>query len=377
MAPLSSISSSAFHISSHFPSLAKRSAQPLSPWEIDSRLRARDAAPNQYTPGSGVIDPTSISNNGIFALFGIVGAGLVLTSIWFFFWAKNGGFHFKKSDWSDYKTTVLRLKGPNGTTLSGATVSTVLGGGSIVGSQGSMDDLVDPEKQATSGGNRKKKGKKTKNSHDADVRAYRHERVAKVGGLNREADGEYTDYTNTDRSDITSAQFPIRKVSKQPDVPATPRKPSGRFGRQFSYAGGTEVTFSVASDDSHRPLRSSPQHYRHSNSSTPAGTPRHSRQPSPTKRDSASHGGHQFGQQHNRCSSRASVPRSYTEPLDFESRYQPSEGGSEQARNTKTYFHPIPGLGRNGGAGTSGGFRRGGGGRRDSLSDSEGETVRS
>ena len=45
---------------------------------------------------------------------------------------------------------------------------------------------------------------------------------------------------------------------------------------------------------------------------------------------------------------------------------------TEDSRGTKAYFHPIPGLGtegRNGG----GGFRRGRG-RRDSLSDSEGET---
>ena len=369
MAPLPNLFSLASNMFSHFSSVYKRSEQPLSPAEIGSQLRARDAAPNQYTPGTGVIDPTTISNNGIFALFGILGAGLVLASIWFFFWAKNGGFRFRKGDWSDYKTTVLRRKGPNGTMLSGATASTVLGGGSIVGSQGSMDDFADPEKQAAVGGNRKKKGKKNKNSHDADVRAYRHEKVAKVGGLNREADGAHTDFTNTDRSDISSAQFPIRKVSKQPDIPYTPRKPSGKVGRQFSYAAGTEATFSVASDDSHRPLRSSPQHYRHSNNSTPAGTPRHSRQQSPTKRES--------GQHHNRYSSRASVPGSYTEPLDFDSRYEASEGATEQSRNTKTYFHPIPGLSKNGGAGPSGGYRRGGGGRRDSLSDSEGETVRS
>ena len=68
----------------------------------------------------------------------------------------------------------------------------------------------------------------------------------------------------------------------------------------------------------------------------------------------------------------------YTEPLDFDSRYSASNseaGVTEDSRGTKAYFHPIPGLGteRNNGGGGGGGFRRGRG-RRDSLSDSEGET---
>ena len=63
------------------------------------------------------------------------------------------------------------------------------------------------------------------------------------------------------------------------------------------------------------------------------------------------------------------MPGSYTEPIDFETRYTGSEAGTEQTKNTKTYFHPLPGLSQGGN-----GFRRGGGRRRDSLSDSEGET---
>ena len=60
---------------------------------------------------------------------------MVLASIWFFFWAKNGGFHFQEGDWSDYKSTVLRRKGPDGRTLSNATKSTKLGGSTIAGTQ--------------------------------------------------------------------------------------------------------------------------------------------------------------------------------------------------------------------------------------------------
>ena len=88
--------------------------------------------------------------------------------------------------------------------------------------------------------------------------------------------------------------------------------------------------------------------------------------------------------------------QAYTEPLDFESRYSAtaSEAGqTEDSRGTKAYFHPIPGLGGAGsrshggyaaasGGGGGGGFRRGGvggmgRGRRDSLSDSDGETEMS
>ena len=69
----------------------------------------------------------------------------------------------------------------------------------------------------------------------------------------------------------------------------------------------------------------------------------------------------------------------YTEPLDFESRYSATNsdaGMTEDSRGTKAYFHPIPGLGSDAGRAPAGGFRRGRG-RRDSLSDSEGETMAS
>lgn len=102
----------------------------LGPRVAGAILLARDEkAPDNR--GAGSIDPTEINNNAIFALFGIIGAAFVLVGIWFFFWAKNGGFYFQEDDWDDYKSTVLRRKGPNGTLLSGATPTTNLGGGSI------------------------------------------------------------------------------------------------------------------------------------------------------------------------------------------------------------------------------------------------------
>ncbi|MCJ1440082.1 MAG: hypothetical protein MMC23_000564 [Stictis urceolatum] len=316
----------------------------------------------------------------MFVVFGLVGAGLVCASIWFFFWAKNGGFRFRKGDWSDYKTTVLRRKGPNGTLLSGATPSTALGGGSVVGSQGSMSEFMSEknggeEKRGKSGKGKKDRfRKKNKNGNDNDVRAYRHEKVAKVGGLNREADGSYHDYTNTDMSEVGGARphsdAGRNKSGIRGGGGGTQREPKGR---NFSYNAGPEATFSVASDDSHRPLtQSSPFNNRHSTNPLP----RHSRQPSPTKRSSGQHAGQHGG--NSRYSARMSGgPGSYAEPLDFESRYDVgSQAGTEQSRNTKAYFHPIPGLNTKSTAGGGGGFRRGGGGRRDSLSDSDGEGRR-
>ncbi|PHH64318.1 hypothetical protein CDD82_1777 [Ophiocordyceps australis] len=93
---------------------------------------ARQLVKRKEHDGShGVLDPHDMNNVGFFVLFALIGVGFVLTGIWFFFWAKNGGFHFGAKDWDDYKSTVLRRKGPNGTLLSGATATTDLGGGSV------------------------------------------------------------------------------------------------------------------------------------------------------------------------------------------------------------------------------------------------------
>ncbi|OBT43802.1 hypothetical protein VE00_06264 [Pseudogymnoascus sp. WSF 3629] len=211
-------------------------------------------ADTAFTHGSGTIQPTSVPTSAIFALIGIICAGFVITGIWFFFIAKNGGFHFRDGDWEDYKSTVLRRKGPNGTTLSGATRTTDLGGGSVVGkryrdSEGSVlssayseqeESLVGTEtvvsemtsitrgvsgrfqkektersaaasaaKKAKSEQRKRfrEKGDKREKSRlrdaesvggdelegddlgDAAMRSYRHEKPARVGGMNRAADG--------------------------------------------------------------------------------------------------------------------------------------------------------------------------------------------
>lgn len=360
-----------------FSSFYRRSDSALSPLEAGSYLNTRNAAAPStvYDPGSGTFDPQNINNKGFFALFALIGASFVLAAIWFFFWARNGGFRFRKGDWDDYKSTVLRRKGPNGTTLSGATKTTELGGGSIVvdADKDYEDEEVYWEKANRNEGKGKAGGKKikqprgSKNNNDNDVRAYRHEKPARVGGLNREADGAYHhDFAySTDPSEMSERNRrhisdTFNKPASKPSATAskskasTPHTPQKKARKDF-------YTHSPSSTSSHRPLRAD---------DSPHSTPTRSRQSSPRK-----YNGNRW---------EGSMPGSYnyTEPLDFESRYSAttSEAGqTEDSRGTKAYFHPIPGLGAGGGSAghgyASAGFRRGGGrGRRDSLSDSEGET---
>lgn len=363
-------------------SLFKRTTTPadVSPRDLGTLLRKKDASPTPQAgldPSAGSIPPDAINNKGVLALFALIGLGLVLSSIWFFFWAKNGGFVFRQGDWEEYKSTVLRRKGPNGTTLSGATKTTELGGGSVVGSEGSLslDGEVAYVKatEKARGGRGAKRGKNGKKLPDADLRAYRHEKPALVGGLNRESDATYTDFTATDPSEQGYAPAPY---TPSPKKAATPKQ------RYPSYTPNSESAFSLASNDSHRPLRPAntsptrPHFHNHTHNThaqpryaSPAHTPSpsRSRHPSPTKPHHASTPRARAPSSH-RHSNHSS---SYTEPIDFASRYTASEAETEESRGTKSYFHPLPGL--SGRDGRGGGFRRGGGGRRDSLSDSEGE----
>lgn len=331
-------------------SLSRKRTENVSPLKAGSYLFTRDPPPqlSQNVPGAGTWDPHNINNRGIFALFALLGAALVFASIWFFFWAKNGGFEFRKGDWEEYKSTVLRRKGPDGKTLSNATKTTKLGGGSVVAEIDQENEHSFIKKGAQKPKSRKPRG--NKNNADEDVRAYRNEKPAKVGGLNREADGSYNTevsdfgYSN-DPSEYSSQATPIpMPSSSKPKAEPEPKTPLKKFNLS---------KLTPSSNSSQRPLRPS------SGPSTDS-TPTRSRQPSPRKSRAPS----------------SSVPGSYTEPLDFESRYT-AGSEAETDQGTKAYFHPIPGLGRNGdggGAGQGGGFRRGGGrGRRDSLSDSEGE----
>ncbi|RDL30123.1 Uncharacterized protein BP5553_10401 [Venustampulla echinocandica] len=284
-------------IRSYLNTFLKRTPLPTTP-SVSPKLarlaaRAENLVRRNVDPGAGVTPPTSIPNNAIFALFGIIGVGLVVTGIWFFFWAKNGGFYFKENDWDDYKSTVLRRKGPNGTTLSGATESTDLGGGSVVhgendekrsmwgrrkkggkgrgkrykdfdeessemtGSALGTETVVTETKSRWKLGRKDKKKKQgrlrggdlasemTENTEmiqeeevlpsvEDAMRAYRHERPARVGGINKESDGSAWDGSTNDNS--TSAASDL--LSNRERTPTTtPTKIKKQ--RNDTYTGGT------------------------------------------------------------------------------------------------------------------------------------------
>ena len=229
-------------------------------------LFARDSKSTQTAdPSRGVLDPHDISNVGFFVLFALIGVAFVVTGIWFFFWAKNGGFHFKQNDWDEYKSTVLRRRGPNGTLLSGATPSTNLGGGSVykdvieddgttvvtestglTGVTAGASDIAAREKRKAKQDERnrerrKRRGDKSRsNRHvgedgvedemaekDAQqhLRSYRHERPARVGGLNKESEGSQWD-GSTNPTDSTVSSELLSNKQRTPTTTPTKKKPA-------------------------------------------------------------------------------------------------------------------------------------------------------
>lgn len=274
-------------------------------------LLARTDAPSRRTP-DGVIPPQHINNNAIFALFGLIGVAFVVLGIWFFFWAKNGGFVFKQNDWDDYKTTVLRRRGPNGTLLSGATESTRLGGGSIYkdvddGSSDVTPTMLTATLTATTedtamtgitagasdlGAREKRRRKKEQRERErerrreekarekeeyrrrkagkrkvgedgllvdeeaeaeakAQLRNYRHEKPARVGGLNKESEAsEWDGSTNPSHSNMSGTQSGLgydgsevtsELISNRETTPTnTPTKKTGGIRKVYSTAEKAE-----------------------------------------------------------------------------------------------------------------------------------------
>lgn len=253
---------------------SSKDTSPLDIHELKSRsinLTPRDDT--KYNPGHGTIEGTSIPNTFVFVLLGLIGASFVVTGVWFFFRARNGGFHWRQNDWDDYKSTVLRRKGPNGTTLSGATESTDLGGGSVykdydgndakssLGSELSyLKRKIKGKKREKFTGDKRSKSGKEKRSKlrggdadhsvdleantayepsyepsnmggtvDEDMRAYRHEKPARVGGLNKAPDSSQWD-GSTAPSDVHSDLLsnreptPTKKASKKQEYTGGIRK---------------------------------------------------------------------------------------------------------------------------------------------------------
>ncbi|KAK0306489.1 hypothetical protein LTR01_006347 [Friedmanniomyces endolithicus] len=207
-------------------------------------------------PGAGTQSPSSLNNTFFIVLFAIIGLAMVITALWFFFWAKNGGFHYQETDWDDYKSTVLRRKGPDGKTLSNATKSTKLGydASTIAGTQHyrwqkqAARSVVGRDAKGRKGITAKRGWAKThsvlysddymtesfptrtesdmtelrtepdtnhghsKRYRDRDVQQYKKEKPARVGGLNRLADGSHFGTT-------TAGSETMSEASSQPMLP--------------------------------------------------------------------------------------------------------------------------------------------------------------
>lgn len=241
-------------------------ASALSPLEASKILTARDSK-STFVPGQGSKPAASFNNQFFLALFAVIGSVMVLASLWFFFWAKNGGFRFREGDWEDYKSTVLRRKGPDGKTLTNATKSTRLGGGSsIAGTQ----HYKWAKQAARSVVGRDEKGRKgilgkrgwggthsvtysddymtesfgtqtvsdmtevrtepdptqhNKRYRDRDVQEYKKERPARVGGMNRVADGSHFGTTIAGSETMSeSSEQPILRRDKNKEKERAERK---------------------------------------------------------------------------------------------------------------------------------------------------------
>jgi hypothetical protein len=342
-------------------------------------LVARASTQTAVVGGKGTINPDHINMQGMLALFAILGAAFVMATIWFFFWARNGGCVFRKGDWEDYKSTVLRRKGPDGRTLSNATTSTNLGGGTVRGYDDdglTYTDMTETateitdEKSMARGGRKKNKknfketakekllrrtkAEKWEGEADDDMRAYRQEKPARVGGLNREAEGTYYGTEYTPSSPPTA--YTESEVYHAPSPEEDRRRRDTRNVSGFSFTAGSEDVISQATEE--HLIRGPAQTRRDTRRQRREREERHSRQNSPRKQQPSNN--------------RTSVPGGYTEPLDFSSRgtnseYQYSTVDTEDDLGTRSYHHPIPGLSKGYRRDRDGGGRR----RRDSLSDSE------
>ncbi|KAF2231856.1 hypothetical protein EV356DRAFT_506492 [Viridothelium virens] len=408
--------------------LVRRDSTPVS--EMDNHILSKrlTTAPNPtYTPGAGTQPYYKFNNKGYFALFAILGAAMVLASIWFFFWARNGGFQWRRGDWEDYKSTVLRRKGPDGKTLSNATKSTKLGGGSVVAGMGGKtkkkgDRYTDKsskwgdEMAEMEAGYSHKHGK-SKRTKDPELAAYRAEKPARIGGLNRQADGSHFDYSNTDRSEAMTdfseppplvPSKPSAKSKKEKDKAVKAEKEAAKRRAKLRLAAAKNAAKVEATmkktEEKHR-KEALKQQAKSAKKEPSSSLKRPPPPPSVTVTDddgstvwtgpsaSGSGGTGQTGDSYYNSYRPHAAPMP-SQPVSARSQrtsydgYRSSRHQHQHQRSrylddldemteassetgTKVYEHHIPGLGR---PAKKPGYRRGGGTRRDSLSDSEGET---
>ncbi|PSR97136.1 hypothetical protein BD289DRAFT_362859 [Coniella lustricola] len=366
----------------------------LGPRSIHTHLSARDdTSSTAPDPEAGIIHPGDINNKFIFVLFGLIGAAFVATGIWFFFWARNGGFYFKEDDWDDYKSTVLRRKGPNGTTLSGATTITDLGGGSVykdiddrtvtgynggryttmTGITGGVSDVAgrekrrqkrvqrDREKERRREEKRRERDekKKDRSSHkkrtvgddgaivdeeaeaeaEEYLRNYRHEKPARVGGINRESDASTwdgsTNPTESSRGGYSESGVTEELIANQePEPTYSPTKKTG---------GGIRKVYSTADKRDSRETERIRAEARRLQEKGRAATAASS------AASSAAGGRRNFSWQRDNVvaedTAMMAAPPSYS-ASEIESRVPGSWAESDVSSDvgTKVYSHHIPGL---------------------------------
>lgn len=367
-----------------------------------------------FIPGQGSADPSTFNNKFFFALFALLGAAMVIASLWFFFWAKNGGFHFRQGDWDDYKSTVLRRKGPDGKTLSNATKSTKLGGSTIAGTQHykwqktAARSVVGRDEKGRKGILAKRGwahthsvtysddymtetfGTKTvsdmtevrtnpedtrdhsRRYRDRDVHDYKREKPARVGGLNRPADGSHFDPSSVNGSDTMteSSERPILSKSKtaaasqaskekaKERAERKAREDAKRMERRWKQEA-EEAAAAIARDNPPPPAPPA-----HRTSATPSAKPsshkRHrssSRSASPKKREPS----YQRGPASEILSTAYTSNTSGTRTSSYYDEYRPraaesSRGSSDHGRRSRQSSPKKGGARRNG---REGGYRRG------------------
>ncbi|KAI0006954.1 hypothetical protein F4779DRAFT_540958 [Xylariaceae sp. FL0662B] len=405
----SSARSTANDIAARSPSIPSTAslAQQLGPLAARSILLARDGTgddkikddPAKVDPHKGVVRPNDINNTFVFVLFGLIGAAFVCTAVWFFFWARNGGFHFKEGDWEDYKSTVLRRKGPNGTTLSGATTSTNLGGGSVykdvedgataytggltqmtgttgdtqstvTGITGGVSDFTGRERrrQRRERKEREKEKKKDRKSRSrsgrhvgedgvlvdeeaeaeakAKLRAYRHEKAARVGGINKASEGsEWDGSTNQDNSTSAGSDLlsnrqstPTSTPTKAETAAAAAATTSGSAEKKTKKSGGgIRKVYSTADRTSNRENERIRAEARRLQQQEKGRTSRRDFSYQRAEHSFASPRHHDTIQEET-----ASAAGEGSSSSNNNNRYESDAGTSELG--TKSYHHVIPGL---------------------------------
>ncbi|KAI6798944.1 hypothetical protein KC327_g12916 [Hortaea werneckii] len=406
-----------------------------SPLTAYKTLTARDSS-STFKPGAGAKPASEFNNAGFLALFAILGAAMVIASIWFFFWAKNGGFKYQEGDWEDYKSTVLRRKGPDGKTLSNATKSTKLGGGSSIAGtqhfkwqQQAARSVIGRDEKGRKGITAKRGWAKThsilydddymtesfgtntvsdmteirseadfnghgKRYRDRDVADYKREKPARVGGLNRIADGNGSHFAST-----VSGSETMSETSEQPILNSTrnqqrekeraerkAKEEATRMERRWKREA-EEAAAALARENAIHPPPPPPAHSTHRKSAAPsskpgagASKPRHtsrSRSNSPQKKSQPTGGHRDFSYQSGPASevlstaytgstsqtgTRTAASASYYDryrPANTASDFSASERGERRSRQSSPRKGGAGGAGRKAGRTRDGGYRRG------------------